>query len=329
MDREGIEWVLDQIDAQDIYHGPENVQLSCPLAEWRAGHRSLVDNNPSMGIKISLEDKSKVNCFACGFHGDLVHLIEEIHQHSERDLTQLALKVAKMEEVDPEWLASTLGDWWEDKIDQKEEMVFSDEDIAPMMGSTHPYMIDERKFEIETLKTWGTGYDRSRIRCVFPIRRRGDNALVGMVGRGVTMSANPVYYNYYNFNKGNYLHGEHLIRDGTALVISEGLLDGPKLWQELRKKDKLNEYSSVSLLGAMATHNQIDRIRRFSDRVILFLDNDPSGWTGTLWLSKKLCKIMQVYCVHYPHQMGGDPDELVRMGVDVVEMIENAELILM
>jgi DNA primase len=328
MDREGIQWVIEQLDGRNVYHGPKDVQLSCPLAPWRFGHKSDCDVSPSMGIRINPDDKSKVNCFACHFHGDLVSLVEAIHQYSDRDLTRLAVQVAQMEAVDPEWLASSLGDWSKEGTEQQEETTFSEEEIAHMMGKTHPYMVQERKFDIETLKVWGTGFDRSRVRCVFPIRRRDDNALVGMVGRGVTRSVDPVYYNYFNFNKGHYLHGEHLIRNGTTLVISEGLLDGPMVWQALNKAGRLSEYSSVSLLGSMATIIQMDRIRRFSDSIVLFLDNDPSGWTGNLWLARKLCKKMRVYGVHYPQQMGGDPDELIRDGVDVVGLIEDAELIM-
>lgn len=325
MDRDGILWVLEKLGARNVLPKGQNVQLSCPLAGWRKGHKGVEDGKPSMGVMINPRGESLVHCFACQFGGSLENLVLELHRLRGEDLTDVLLKVSEMEEQDPAWLAESVQDY-DAPVDSYEEKLVSEMELAPMMGKTHRYLLD-RGVEIETLKAWRGGFDEVKKRVIFPVRRR-DGGLVGAVGRAIHDEQKPKYLNYFAFDKGRYLFGEHLVKAGTAVVVCEGLLDAVCTWQALGKSGLLDRYSVVSFLGANATVFQLRRLVKYTDEVILFLDNDPAGWSGQLAAAKFLQDKLVLRAVRYPTTVGGDPASLVEEGVDVGALVVGSDLLL-
>jgi DNA primase len=185
----------------------------------------------------------------------------------------------------------------------------------------------KRGVEISTLRQWECGFDGVRKRVVFPVRR-SDKKLVGVVGRSIHSFQLPRYLNYYEFDKGRYLYGEHLIRDNTSVVVCEGLLDALCVWQSLNQSNALDKYSVVCPMGADLTKFQLDKLMRFTDTVILFLDNDPAGWSGQLSVARGLQDKLLLCAVKYPSLVGGDPASLYNDGVDILKLIESADLLL-
>jgi len=326
MDREGILFVLEEIGARNVLPHGTNVQLSCPLARWTDDHKNDYDGTPSMGIRVNNRSESLVHCFACQYGGTLQMLVEKLHQLGDKDLTQLVAKVSDMEQADPEWLVSTIEDW-EAPRGVYEEKVISEKEIASMLGSTHPSLLRSRKLEIKTIKAWDGGFDREKKRTVFPVRNR-DGVLVGMVGRAIGGRQKPKYLNYFDFDKGRYLYGEHLFREGTSVIVCEGLLDVLATWQALAHADRLGTYSVVAFLGSIATKHQLKKLVRMTDEVVLFLDNDPAGWSGQMGAARYLGTKVRVMAVRYPASVGGDPGSLLVDGEDLVSLIENSELML-
>lgn len=323
MDKEGILWVLDKIGVRKYQMQGDNVQISCPLARWRVGHKRVVDRKPSFGILIDQNQESKAHCYSCHFSGTLQSLIEEIHMYSDVDYTKLIEKVASMEELDPEWLADSIGEW--EEVHDKYEISFvPEEEIQHMLGKTHRRMLE--RLEIDTLKAWNSGFDEIQKRTVFPVYTK-ERRLVGMVGRAVSKFTKPKYLNYFGFDKSRFLYGEHLVRDGSAVVICEGLIDAPATWQALSHAKMLDDYSAVSFLGSQATRFQLKKLINLTDEVILFLDNDPAGWDGQLKAAKHLSNKIRVRAVKYPSHIGGDPAKLLQDGVDVASLIRDAEMI--
>ena len=324
MDREGILWVIGQIGARNILPQGSNVQISCPLAQWRKGHKSIADGKPSMGILVDENEESLVHCFACKFGGTLQDLIEELHMRGDVSYKKLIEKVAAMEAVDPEWLADSIEDW-EAPRNKYEVKVIDEAEISHMLGKTHRRML-ERGLEIATLKAWKSGFDEEQKRAVFPVYQRSGE-LVGMVGRAVSKFTMPKYINYFDFDKGRFLYGEHMVREGTTVVVCEGLIDALATWQALSHADMLKTYSVTSFLGAQATKNQLKRLVNITDDVVLFLDNDPAGWTGQMLAARYLSDKVRVKAVKYPEHIGGDPAQLAADGIDVVSLITEADLL--
>lgn len=324
MDRVSLVRILNQIGAQNILDYGQNVQCSCFLAKWRRGHSSDSDHAGSMGISTRPNEHSLVHCFSCGFGGTFEQAVATLHQYGDVDLTNILREIQEIEELDPEWLANSIPNYDED-ISENSERIIDEKLIQPMMGIAHKYILD-RKITIETLRAWEGGYDRLKRRVVFPVRRR-DGALVGMVGRRVREHQKPKYFNYFEFDKGEYLFGEHLI-GGKTLVVAEGLLDAPSVWQALNEKGKLTEYSVVSPMGAKVSPKQIEKIVKYADDIVLFFDNDSAGWEGQRKVCKKLQKQLVVRAIKYPTPVGEDASSLLEKGVDIVALIEDSDLYL-
>lgn len=328
MRREAIVHVLEAIGAGNILPHGQNVQCSCFLAKWRRGHKSDRDSKPSMGISVNENEDSMVHCFACNYGGTIEMAISLLQFSSQEDLSAVLRTIMVEETADPEWLADNIPEY-EEQVEVYKDTLIPESEIAGMMGIAHKYILD-RNFGIETLKAWQGGYDDKRQRVVFPVRN-GKGQLVGMVGRTIHgPEVKPKYLNYFEFDRGRYLFGEHMVTPGTALVVAEGLLDPVAVWQALRKADLLGSYSVVSPLGSQTTKYQRKRMVELTDEVIMFLDNDTAGWEGQEVVAQRIQDQVVLKSVRYPDPVGGDPAEFLeeRPEIDIVQLIENADLLI-
>lgn len=326
MDRESIVRVLEAICADNVLPHGQNVQCSCFLAKWRRGHKSERDSKPSMGISVDANEDSMVHCFACNYGGTLEMAVGLLQMLSQEDYSHVMRMIVEAETADPEYLAQSFPDFEEDPSKYEDTLV-DEALIQPMMGIGHGYILD-RKFEIETLKAWQVGYDEKKQRVVIPVRSR-EGSLVGMVGRTVLQTAKPKYLNYFEFDRGRYLFGEHKVVPGTALVVCEGLLDPVAVWQALNHANLLGSYSVVSPLGSQTTKHQRNKMVQCSDEVIMFFDNDTAGWEGQEQVASKIQGRVILKTVKYFDPVGGDPAELLEMGKEdeIVRMVQNADLL--
>lgn len=303
-----------------------NVQISCPLAKWRKSHLRGTDSRPSMGVSISDDKESVVNCFTCKWRGKLGMLVDELFSRGVIDEAMglhLNAFIAELEEIPLEKLLESINEY-----DVREEVVgdvVHDESVLePYAGRTHRYLV-KRGLTMGTLKTWEGGFDKTEKRVTFPVRNWRSH-LVGLVGRGVHAGIRPVYKNYWKFSKGRYLFGEHKIIKGTTLLVVEGPLDVIAVWQALAQQNLLATYSVGGLFGSDGTLMQVRKIVQMSEDVLLFFDNDTAGWDGQRRLGRALRTQLLVRTVRYPNPVGGDPDELVRSGIDLKGLFENARL---
>lgn len=324
MDAEGIQKVLTELGIDDIKVNRKDVQCACVLADYREGHSDHSNHSGSMGIHINEEDVSVVNCFSCGYRGTMSHMVSMLSMYEGVDYSALIIQIDKMEELDPEYIANNLPEYGQTTYAYVENIV--DESlIAPMMGQVPRYILN-RGFDLDTLKAWEAGYDEEKSRAVLPVRN-SEGALVGMVGR--TINNHPLkYYNYFDFDKSRYLFGENKTGAKTGVVV-EGLLDAVKLWQYFKKNALLDQYSVVAILGAMPSKAQCSKLIRHFDEVIVFLDNDPAGWTGTSFLGRHLFGKVRLRSVEYPEMVGGDPDSLIESETDIASLLEASDLLLM
>jgi len=323
MNKKEILMVLDAIGAENIQEGSRNIQCSCFLAPWRKGHRSGTDSRPSMGILINDHGESKIHCFACEYGGTLKDAVAELNKRSDDDFSDIVSLVDDYDNIDPILLVSTIPDYdyYEPK---KQEITFGEEVLDDIRGKAHKYLID-RGFELETLKEWESCFDKKYMRAVFPVRNKYSK-IVGTVGRTVN-NHQVKYFNYLGFDKSKYLFGENKIKNGTSLVVVEGLLDTVKLWQGLNEEGLIDKYSVVGLLGSEPSIVQCNKIRGFANEVILFFDNDKAGDLGQKKLARHIQKQVLLRSVDYVEGIGGDPDEVVNSGYPLEKLIEDSKLI--
>lgn len=323
MDKEAIISVLEHIGAENVRPGSRNVQCSCFLSRWRAGHKSDQDSRPSMGILINPEGPSKVHCFACKYGGTFERALRDLAQRSGEDYSDLIAHVVEHEDVTPEIVVGQIPAY-ESYEERRGEQVLEEALLENIRGQAHRYLLD-RGFDLETLKCWESGYDRAHKRAVFPVRG-GSGDLVGAVGRTINGSQIK-YFNYFGFDKSQYLFGEHKAKEGTKLVVVEGLLDTVKLWQAFRDQELLDEYSVVGILGSEASPNQCRKMVRFSDEVLLFFDNDETGKLCETSVARRLQRQVLLKTIEYPSGMGNDPDDVVDSGCSLRELFGAAKLI--
>lgn len=339
MNRQDVLRIMKKIGAANIEDGPHNIMVSCLLARWRKGHKSGTDSRPSMGISVNEFGRSVVHCFGCEYGGSVEMLLTQLYmQTGNSALAQVIEEVNELEAVDLDDLVDTLPEY-DDSTGYK-EVVIEESEIAHMMGAVPRYIL-RRGIDLETCKTWGVGHDTREMRVVFPLRRV-DGTLAGMVGRDVSGRSDsdvthPKTKNYFRFDRGRYLYGEQLVRPNTVIVAVEGCTDCLMVWQTLRDRGALDQYSVVAFLGAMSTRHQHDKLARLGNEVVSFLDNDAAGEEGRDRLAKALQDRVLFRSVWYPQPEGlrweehedqtkMDPAVLVSKGVDIVKLIDDAPL---
>lgn len=123
----------------------------------------------------------------------------------------------------------------------------------------------------------GKYYDTFRDRLMFPIlNHRGETVAFG--GRALEKQEDsPKYINSKEselYKKGEVLYGLHTtskyIRDAGFAVVVEGYMDLISLYQAGIK-------NIVATLGTAFTEKQVNIIKRYTDRLVLFFDSDEAG----------------------------------------------------
>lgn len=321
MDRHQLIEVLAELEADKTQILPrgKNVQLACLFARWR--HKKGTDNRPSAGILVNPRGASIYNCFTCGTSMPMERVVESLQRYrSDVDYTDLMRRVIEMETEALDTVLEGLPDYDSD-VSGNQEHVFDEQLFAPFKGKAHKYL-RERGLSIETIKKWDLGYDVDQRRVVFPVRS-GQQNLVGMVGRHV-LDGRPKYLNYWFFEKGMYLYGEHLALPRTIGIIVEGLMDVLKVDQALSEYGLDSKYRPYGLFGSSATRKQESKIVRLCDEAIVFLDNDNAGWEGTEKLLRNLQDKVMTKVVQYPEAVGGDPDTLTSQ--QIIDCIQGSSM---
>lgn len=323
MNTEQILEVLEAIGARSIQKGSRNIQCSCFLAPWSSKHKSEIDRRASMGISIT-DGVSLVHCFACEHAGSLSYSISLLSRFSGIDYSALIRKIRKYEEEDPLIGLNSIPGYDSYPSDKREEIVLPENLYVPFMNKTHKYILN-RGIELDSIREWEGGYDSEKKRVTFPVRNI-DGYFVGAVGRTVN-NHEMKYFNYFKFDKSLFVFGEHKVK-ASNLIVVEGLLDTISVWQSIKKEGLENFVSVVGLLGSEPSKAQANKIRSLSSDVFLFLDNDIAGRTGQRKLAKLLQKRVTLRSITYPDRISElrDPDDLMRKGVLVSELIGESKL---
>jgi DNA primase len=276
-----------------------------------------------MGVLINPKGPSKIHCFACKYGGKFEDALRDLARLSGEDYSKIIRLAGEYEELDLGVVVDQIPAYDSYKK-AKPEVKLSECILDDVRGQAARYLLD-RGFDLEILKEWESGYDSAYNRAVFPVRSIAGN-LVGAVGR--TVNDHKIkYFNYFGFDKSMYLFGEHKTKEGTTLVVVEGLLDTVKVWQALHTQDLLDRYSVVGILGSEASFDQCRKAVGLSDDVILFFDNDRAGRVGERNLALHLQKKVLLRSVDYPANVGNDPDDVVEHGCSLSDLFSASKLI--
>lgn len=318
-------------------HGDEWVSTPCPLAQWN--HEKRTDRRPSSGIIVADDGPSIHNCFHCGSRS-LFNLATELHQHTGA-YADLIKEVAKVELVEPspEYIERAekrreqklalyggvkfgdvqsyklFGDRDRENVPKKaiEEILWEEHHLNYFQKSVPQYIID-RGLSIETCAAWEIMWDPYEQRIIFPVRRYPDRGLVGVIGRSLPGTSSLRYMNYWEFKRRGFLYGEHNFIKGYPIIIVEGMVTVPWMWQR--------GYPNVmAIFGSKVSDIQVKKLKNWESEIIVIGDGDKAGKEMSEKIAGKMRNVCNVFLVNLPEET--DPDSLALF--DLAKFIDNRE----
>lgn len=143
-----------------------------------------------------------------------------------------------------------------------------------------------------------------RNRIMFPIMN-GDGNVIGFSGRG----ENPKYLNLRNnrlFSKTNSLFNVQNLEEDSPIYLFEGFMDLLKVRQELGMEN------GIACMGGIINEATFPTIRKYSNKIILCLDNDLAGKKFTVETGKLLISAgFEVLVTNFLDRREKDVDEMI------------------
>lgn len=309
--------VLEHYGARNVHQNKDELIHSC-LIDQVHPHHSHGDESPSAALNV---EKKLYGCHSYG-GGDIVWLIQE------------------MEGIDRpralDFLSRFLIDTYQDSSKSMLEIVkkaFSRGEVPAQIPTystvilrpwrlLHPYMYQERGIDESTLVRYQVGYDEQEQKVVLPHFWKGK--LVGFQKRRLDYpwvefqdNREPKYKNSTDFPKENTLYNWDTViaRKEREVVVVESVMS-------VLKAESLGITNFLCTFGGKVTKAQAELLKEF-DSVTLFMDNDASGWSGTIKLYNMLKSYVKVKVIDAPEGIdAGDFESLA----DLSSVLEQARI---
>jgi len=357
-----IDQLLDRVDIVDL------IDSFVPLKKAGNNYKACCPfhNEKSPSFTVSRE-KQFYHCFGCGAHGTAISfLMEHDHQEFRDAVNTLAQQVGmdvpqddnyqksetKPQGIDLYKLVATVAKQYEHslkshpdanlaktylqqrgltgEIAKRFQMGFAPEAwdlVLKQFGTDNKHQDALMQAGLLSKNEKGRIYDRFRNRIMFPIQDyRG--RMVGFGGR-VMDNSEPKYLNSPEtplFHKGSELYGLYInkgeIRKNNIALVVEGYMDVIALAQ-------FDINLSVASLGTALTPTQLERLFRYTPKIVVCFDGDRAGkkaaWRGMENALPLLQDGRQLNFLFLPE--GEDPDSMVRkIGKDdFMQLTNNAQ----
>jgi hypothetical protein len=275
------EQFLLALGADSITQGGDWLRCSCPLAAWR--HAGGSDSNPSFGLRIDVQ--SRVNCFACGFHGDVKDLLIEIRYWVQStgvpagmDLA-LATSIA-YEEVEQGYIQQqswSLSKLFEQPRPWPEKWI-SSFFYADLVSEASEYL-SARGVTNAVSRSFGLRWDPKRHAILFPLRSHAGQ-LVGARGRLLQGSPKYLDYKYQGHSNAKFcLYNLERISYLKPLVITEGTFDCLSVARVYP--------NVVSTLGVALSKQRLSLLKN-APEIWCFFDDDKAGRDAEIRVKESL-----------------------------------------
>jgi DNA primase len=127
----------------------------------------------------------------------------------------------------------------------------------------------ERGYDLDTLEYLDVGYSKLKQRIVIPVRD-AHFRVVGLIGRATLDGQEPRYLYNTGFKRAEVLFNIQNAKHFDECIVVEGSLDCAKVIQAGFK-------NCVATLGAMVSAKQVQMLRKYFDKIIIFSDRDAAG----------------------------------------------------
>jgi 5S rRNA maturation endonuclease (ribonuclease M5) len=336
-----IEKLLSSLGCEKIRSTENKVRSTCPLAPWR--HGGGRDDNPSLAVFISSDDSSGANCMSgkCNFHGSLTDLIYRLQRLSGKDLSSQLIFVSENNLVNLEKQMSRIdsmagyyamppkeknlipaheGKDYSDPVIRASMSPALPDSASEMAAKMHSWLDDEsmdyltgpdRRLTKDTIEKWKIGWHPEARRVSLPQYDR-DGRLVNLSGRYLKREYDlagkgkpPKWMHSKGFNREMFLFGENLFELneeslGTVILV-EGGFDVVFLSQ-------CGVKNVAGINGSHINKNQIDKILKWFNSVIILMDGDAAGIEASKRIEQSLAK--RVHVVVYHIKDGRDPNQM-------------------
>lgn len=298
------------------------------------------DHSPSMSVS---KEKQMYKCFSCGAAGNVFKFVSDYENISYIEAVQ---KVASKIGMN---LNISTSDISTNKYSKEYEIMnlanlFYQNNLNTEYGSTAKEYLKKRGINEEMIKEFqlGVALDNNTLcsflnqkkineqdiaslglgnmrdlkihdifvnRITFPIHD-SQGRVVGFTARVYNKDGTPKYLNSKEtviFKKGNILFNYHRAKENICLskkvIMVEGNMDAMRMYMTGFK-------NTIALMGTALTKDQIELLSKLRASVILMLDNDEAGETGTLTNGELLTKSnVPVEVVRLTGEK--DPDEYI------------------
>lgn len=251
-------------------------------------------------------EKGVYNCFTCGKRGVIEELVEELLHVSRINA------IAYLEDIGFSRLDLALQSFEREKYLPSGEF-----DLFIPEAILESFTLIDATNEIYQGEVDGQNC------LVYAVR----NYLGQLVGAEARSTEKRWHKHLWEMKKSHYLYGEHLLphRDETyPLIIVEGVGDCIAVRQSVGYNDV------VAIMGAHASDIQVNKLLRFADTFIVWLDNDDAGYKGVSRLFKELepraYEVMYISPDEMPQGCNDPRDVFQIYGTEKVkEVVNNAK----
>ena len=184
-------------------------------------------------------------------------------------------------------------------------------------------LLISKNYDLTTLNKIGLSSDNHDIyvdRIMFPLYDVSGR-VVGFSGRIYKDDDTSKYVNTKEteiFKKGEMLYHYHIAREECRIKKSVILMEG---FMDIIRASSIGIKNTVALMGTALTNQQINLIKRLSNKVIVCLDGDDPGVKASLSVGEALLKVgLDVKVVTLPKE--DDPDSyILKNGKDSFERL--------
>lgn len=270
---------------RDVKPTHNNIMVTC------IHHGNGTERHPSLGIsKVDVVRSGKkypagtVNCFTCGYTGDLAEFISNLFGHLDKGMFGYKWITQNFVNLVVELRQPIQLDMSRDKKKViVEEPEISQEELASYR-LFHPYMY-ERKLTDQVIEYFDVGMCERTYSLTFPVYdTQGKARLVQR--RSIEGKQ---FLNDEGAHKGDYVYGLYQVYLNlswiTELYICESPIDALTCWTY--------GVAAVALMNAHATERQLELLRAVPVRkIVSALDADDAGQAGSERLKKHLTNKM-------------------------------------
>jgi len=255
---------LEELGIQVDYVRDDEIQGRCPAHPKNLGK---LDRGGHWSVNITTGDH---NCFACGFYGPFVTLVEYVRGRGREDAVDWINERGSIERA----RLMLEGGYIEDIAEPEVEITEAD---MALYVEVPEWACQNRDLDPESCDFYGVRWDEETYHWIIPIRDPWTGKLWGWQEKG----EEDRYFNNYpkHMQKSLTLFGFQQLQDDETAILVESPLDVVRL-------HTAGFPGGVACFGDRVSQEQMDLLNEVTSRILVAMDNDDAGERSSKMLHK-------------------------------------------